>query len=139
MQEHTEADNRILRYLKTTHVKGLMFRKTDIRAIEAYTDFDWVEFVVDRKFTFGYCTFVWNNLVTWKQGVVAKSSVEVEYEATCLGICEEIWLQKVLSDLYQDYEVPMKILCDNKVAISVANNSVQHDRTKHVEICVGDI
>lgn len=28
----------------------------------------------------------------------------------------------------------MKVWCDNKSAISIANNPVQHDRTKHVEI-----
>ena len=30
--------------------------------------------------------------------------------------------------------MPMKLYCDNKVAISIAQNPVQHDRTKHVEI-----
>ena len=28
----------------------------------------------------------------------------------------------------------MKLFCDNKTAISIANNLVQHDITKHVEI-----
>ena len=28
----------------------------------------------------------------------------------------------------------MKLFCDNKAAISIANILVQHDRTKHVEI-----
>ena len=51
-----------------------------------------------------------------------------------LGIYKEIWLQKVLYDLHQECETPMKLLCDNKAANSIANNSVQHDRTKHVEI-----
>ncbi|KAL0536093.1 hypothetical protein IC582_025025 [Cucumis melo] len=132
-----EAVNRILRYLKNTHGKGLMFRKTNKKTIEAYTDSDWARSVIDRKSTFGYHTFVWGNLVTWrskKQSVVAKSSAEAEYRAMSLGICEEIWLQKVLSDLHQECETPLKLFCDNKAAISIANNPVQHDRTKHVEI-----
>ncbi|KAA0033312.1 putative mitochondrial protein [Cucumis melo var. makuwa] len=77
------------------------------------------------------------NLVTWrskKQEVVARRSDEAEYRAINSGTCEWIWLQKVLSDLHQDCEVPMKLFCDNKAAISIANNPVQHDRTKHVEI-----
>ena len=98
-----EAINRILRYLKTTLGKWLMFRKIDRRAIEAYTDFDWVRSVVDRKSTSGYCTFVWGNLVTWKskkQGVVTRSSAEAKYRSMSLEICEEIWLHKVLSNFH---------------------------------------
>ena len=136
-EEHMKAVNRILRYLKSTPGKGLMFRKTDRKTVEAYTDSDWAGSVVDRKSTSGYCTFVWGNLVTWrskKQSVVARSSAEAEYRAMSLGICEEIWLQKVLTDLHQECETPLKLFCDNKAAISIANNPVQHDRTKHVEI-----
>ena len=127
--------NRILRYLKTPG-KGLMFRNTNKRCIEAYTDSNWTSSVVDRKSTSGYCTFLWGNLVNWrskKQRVVVRSSF-TEYKTMSLGIREEIWLQNVLFDLHQDYEVPMKLFCDNKAAISIANNPVQHDKTKHVEI-----
>ena len=28
----------------------------------------------------------------------------------------------------------MKLYCDNKAAIAIAHNPVQHDRTKHVEV-----
>ena len=90
-----EAVKRILRYLKTTPSKGLMFRKTDRKTIEAYIDSHWAGSVVDRKFISGYCTFVEGNLVTWrskKRSVVAKNSAEAEYGAMSLGICEEIWL-----------------------------------------------
>ena len=47
---------------------------------------------------------------------------------------EEIWLHKVLSDICQDYDVLMKLFSDNKAAIGIVNNLVQHDRTKYVEI-----
>ncbi|KAL0544471.1 hypothetical protein IC582_019587 [Cucumis melo] len=110
-EEHMEAVKRILRYLKTTLGKGLMFRKTDKKTIEAYTNSDWAGSVVDKKSTSGYCTFVWGNFVTWrskKQSVVARSSAEAEYKAMSLGICEEIWLQKVLSDLHQECKTPLK-------------------------------
>ncbi|KAL0552475.1 hypothetical protein IC582_011590 [Cucumis melo] len=136
-EEHMEAVKRILRYLKTTPGKDLIFRKTDKKTIKAYTDSDWAGSVIDRKSTSGYCTFVWGNLVTWrskKQSIMARSSAEAEYRAMSLGICEKIWLQKVLSDLHQKCETPLKLFCDNKAAISIANNPVQHDRTKHVEI-----
>ena len=55
-KEHMKAVNRILRYMKSTPCKELMFRKTDKKTIETYTDSDWAGFVVDRKSTFGYCT-----------------------------------------------------------------------------------
>ncbi|KAA0055541.1 Cysteine-rich RLK (RECEPTOR-like protein kinase) 8 [Cucumis melo var. makuwa] len=122
-------------YLSHTH-PDISFT-TDKKTIEEYTDSDSAGSVVDRKSTSGYCTFVWGNLVTWrskKQSVVARSSVEAEYRAMSLGICEEIWLQKVLSNLHQECETPLKLFCDNKAAINIANNPVQHDRTKHIEI-----
>ena len=37
-EEQMEAVNRILRYLKSSPSKGLMFRKTDRKCIETYTD-----------------------------------------------------------------------------------------------------
>ncbi|KAA0064275.1 putative mitochondrial protein [Cucumis melo var. makuwa] len=61
-----------------------------------------------------------------KQSVVAMCRAETEYQAMSLGICEEIWLQKVLSDLHKDCEIPLKLFCGNKATISIANNPVQH-------------
>ena len=107
-----EAVNIILRYLKMTPSKGLMFRNINIRDIEAYTDSDWAG-SVDKKIHLSYWTFVWNNLVTWrskKQRVVTRSSAEVKYRTMSLWICEKIWLQKVLSDLHQNYGMLNEII-----------------------------
>ncbi|RVW73986.1 Retrovirus-related Pol polyprotein from transposon RE1 [Vitis vinifera] len=134
---HLEAIYRILRYLKSTPGKGLFFKKSEQKTIEAYTDADWAGSVTDRRSTSGYCTYIWGNLVTWrskKQSVVARSSAEAEYRAMAHGVCEILWLKNILEELKRPLEMPMKLYCDNKAAISIAHNPVQHDRTKHVEI-----
>ncbi|TYK27697.1 putative mitochondrial protein [Cucumis melo var. makuwa] len=93
-----EGSYKILWYLKETLCKGLRFKKTDRRCVEAYTDSDWARSIVDKKSTIGYYTLVRGNLVTWG-----------------------------------NYEMHMKLFCDNKAAISIVNNLVQYDKTKHVE------
>ncbi|EXC10042.1 Cysteine desulfurase 2 [Morus notabilis] len=50
------------------------------------------------------------------------------------GVCEMLWVKRVLEELKMPINMPMKLYCDNKAAINIAQNPVQHDRTKHVEI-----
>jgi hypothetical protein len=45
-----------------------------------------------------------------------------------------IWLRNILGELKLLRKDGLNLWCDNKSAISIANNPVQHDRTKHVEI-----
>ncbi|RVW31840.1 Retrovirus-related Pol polyprotein from transposon TNT 1-94 [Vitis vinifera] len=116
--------------------KGLFFRKTENHDTEVYSDADWAGNIIDRRSTSGYCSFVWGNLVTWrskKQSVVVRSSAEAEYKALAQGICEGIWIKRVLSELGQTSSSPILMMCDNQAAISIAKNPVHHDRTKHVE------
>ena len=69
-----------------------------------------------------------------KQSVVARSSAEAEFRAMAHGMCEGIWLKRVLEELKIPIEKSMKMLCDNQAAINIAKNHVHHDRNKHVEI-----
>ena len=83
------------------------------------------------------CSYVWGNLVTWqskKQHVVARSSTESEFRKVAQGICEGIWLDRLLKDLKIATSGPIHLMCDNQSAIAIAKNPVHHDRTKHVEI-----
>ncbi|KAH9762305.1 protein kinase domain-containing protein [Citrus sinensis] len=116
-EEHFEAVFRILRYLKATPRKGLFCGKNQQRGIEVYTDIDWA--------------FTWRSK---KQSVVARSSAEAEFRSMAQGECEVLWLKRVLEELKQPFSLPMRLYCDNKLAISIAHNPVLHDRTKHVEI-----
>lgn len=81
-KEHMEAVYRILKYLKGTPGKGLLFSKGGVSNVEGYTDADWAGDQTTRRSTSGYFTFVEGNLVTWrskKQKVVARSSAEAEF------------------------------------------------------------
>ena len=50
------------------------------------------------------------------------------------GVWELLWIKHVLQDSRIDYAIPIRLHCDNKAAIEIAYNPVQHDRTKHVEV-----
>lgn len=66
--------------------------------------------------------------------MVAKSSAEAEYQAIAHGVYEMLWLKRVLEELKIPVDMPMKLFCNNKAIISIAQNLVQYDRTKHIEI-----
>jgi hypothetical protein len=77
------------------------------------------------------------NLVSWrskKQVVVARSTAEVEYRAMALALCEMMWLKGMLKELQLLRKEIMLLHCDNVAAINIANNPIQFDRIKHVEI-----
>jgi hypothetical protein len=136
-EEHMNAVIRILRYLKSSPGKGLMFSKNNRLDVEGYTDADWAGSILDRKSTSGYFTFVGGNLVTWrskKQKVVARSSAEAEFRGMAKGLCELLWLRRLLMEISYGPNMEMNLFCDNKAAIDISQNPIQHDRTKHVEI-----
>jgi len=131
---HMEVVYRILRYLKGTPGKGLWFRKNWHLDLEGYCDADWASSKDDRGLPLD---IVYLNLVSWrskKQAVVARSTAEAEYRAMALSLCEMLWLKGLLKELRVLRNETMMLHCDNVAAINIANNSVQFDRTKHVEI-----
>jgi hypothetical protein len=134
---HMDAVNRIIRYLKGCPGQGLLYKSSGNLQIECYTDADWAGSLDDRRSTSGYCTFVGGNIVTWrskKQNVVARSTAEAEYRAMAHGVCEVLWLKILLMELGLFQKKPLMMYCDNKAALDIAHNPVQHDRTKHIEI-----
>lgn len=106
--------------------------------VEIYIDADGAGVINDRRSTTRYCTFVWGNLVTWrskKQSVVLRSYAESEYRALSHRICEGMWITQLLEELGIPMNTPIKIWwCDSMATLKIANNPIQHDRTKHVEM-----
>ena len=86
---HIMAVMRILRYLKGTSSKEILFRKNDHLDLLAYTDSDWAGDRDNRRSTSEYFTLVGGNLITWKnkkQKVVALSSAEAKFCGISKGI-----------------------------------------------------
>ena len=126
-EPHLQAAYRVLHYLKGNPGKGILFKKNNTLALEAYIDSDYTGSLVDRRSTTGYCTFLGGNLVTWrskKQNVVVRSSAESEFRAIAQRLCELLWLKIILDDLKIKWDGPMKLYCDNKSAINIAHNPI---------------
>ena len=97
-EEHFEVVYQIIRYLKSTPGRGLLFKKGNQRNVEVFTDVDRAGSVTDRRSTLGYCTSLLGNLITCrskKQSVIAHSSVEAEFRAMASGVSEILWLKRI--------------------------------------------
>jgi hypothetical protein len=76
-------------------------------------------------------------MISWiskKQSCVALSTAEAEYVAACAASREAVWLQKLLTGLFDIAMEATCILCDNQSCIKLSENPVFHDRSKHIEI-----
>ena len=62
------------------------------------------------------------------------SSAEAEFRGMAKGLCELLWLKRLLTEMGFAPDSVMNLFCDNKAAIDISHNPVQHDRTKHVEV-----
>ncbi|KAG7546558.1 Retrotransposon gag domain [Arabidopsis suecica] len=134
---HLTAVHKVLRYLKGTAGQGLFYPVDDTFDLRGYTDADWGTCKNNRRSVTGYCMFIGNSLVSWrsqKQDSVSMSSAESEFRAMSSGTKEMIWLSRLLNDFKVPFKPPAYLYCDNTAAIHIANNSVFHERTKHVEL-----
>jgi hypothetical protein len=133
---HLVAVKRILRYLVATHCFGIWYPKGSTFDLIGYLDSDYAGCKVDRKSTSGTCQFLGRSLVSWsskKQTFVALSTVEAEYVAAGQCCAQLLWMRQTLQDFgYNLSKVPL--LYDNESAIRMADNPIEHSRTKHIDI-----
>ncbi|KAL6331879.1 hypothetical protein AAG906_020226 [Vitis piasezkii] len=90
--------------------------------LDGYADSDWAGSVDDMKSTLSYVFTIGSGVVCWnsrKQEIVAQSTTEAE---------------KLLADLGQEQSSPTEFYCDNKSAIAIAQNPIQHGKTKHINV-----
>jgi hypothetical protein len=125
-----------LRYLVYTPKFGLWYPRGSTFDLIGYSDADWAGCKIDRKSTSGTCQFLGRSLVSWaskKQNFVALSTTKAEYIAAGHCCAQLLWMRQTLRDYgYKLTKVPL--LCDNESAIRMADNPVEHSRTKRIAI-----
>ena len=65
---------------------------------------------------------------------MALSTTEAEYATFCSASCEAVWLQKLLSDIFDLQLDATCIHCDNHSCVKLSKNPMFHDKSKHIEI-----
>ncbi|GJZ85376.1 retrovirus-related pol polyprotein from transposon TNT 1-94 [Tanacetum coccineum] len=113
-EKHLNVVKWIFRYLKGTINMGIWYSK-DTRSAQ----------------------FLGDKLVSWsskKKKCTAISSTEAEYNALS-GCCAQIlWMHSQLTYYgFQFNKIPM--YRDNKSAIALCCNNVEHSRVKHIDVC----
>jgi hypothetical protein len=64
---------------------------------------------------------------------VSLSTAEAEYVVAASCCAQLLWMRKTMED-YGIHFDKVPLLCDNESAIKIAQNLVQHNKTKHIEI-----
>ncbi|GJT65754.1 reverse transcriptase domain-containing protein [Tanacetum coccineum] len=135
-EKHLNAVKRIFQYLKGTVHRGLWYPKDSSIALTTFADADHAGCQDTRRSTSGSIQLLGDRLVSWsskRQKSATISSTEAEYIALS-GCCAQVlWMRSQLTDYGFGFnKIPM--YCDNKSAIALCCNSVQHSRSKHIDI-----
>ncbi|KAL6315072.1 hypothetical protein AAG906_030925 [Vitis piasezkii] len=134
---HMRVAKRVLKYVKGTTNLGIWYLKTGGVKLDDYVDSDWAGSVDDMKSTSGYVFTIGSGVCRpsiLKQEVVAQSTTKAEYISLAVVANQAIWLRKLLADLVQEQSSPIELYCDNKSAISITQNPIQHGRIKHINV-----
>nr|GFA10239.1 retrovirus-related Pol polyprotein from transposon TNT 1-94 [Tanacetum cinerariifolium]GFA10266.1 retrovirus-related Pol polyprotein from transposon TNT 1-94 [Tanacetum cinerariifolium] len=135
-KKHLEALKRVFRYLRGTINWGLWYPKDTAKEITAYADADHVGCQDTRRSTSGSAQFLGDKLVSWsfkKQTSTAISTTEVEYIAMSGCSAQILWMRSQLTDYGFDFN-KIPLYCDNRSAIALCCNNVQHSRSKNIDI-----
>nr|GFA41761.1 hypothetical protein [Tanacetum cinerariifolium] len=130
-EKHVYAVKRIFRYRRGTVHRGLWYPKDSSISLTAFADADHAGCQDTCRSTSGSVQFLGERLISWsskRQKSAAISSTEAEYIALS-GCCAQIlWMRSQLSNYVIAFnKIPM--YCDNKSAIALCCNNVQHSRS----------
>nr|GEZ86023.1 hypothetical protein [Tanacetum cinerariifolium] len=119
-----------------SHYRGSMVSEGFFCFLTAFVDADHAGCQDTSRSTSGSLQFLGERLISWsskRKKSAAISSTKAEYIALS-GCCAQIlWMRSQLANYGLGFnKIPM--YCDNKSAIALCCNNVQHSRSKHIDI-----
>lgn len=106
--------------------------------IDGYTDSDFQSNIDDRKLMSGFVFLLNSGVVSWKsfkQEIIAHSTIEGQYVAACDATKEAVWIWKFIFGVGVVPSIlsPISLYCDNNEAIAQAKKPWSHQKSKHIE------
>ena len=132
---HWRAVKWIIQYLRNTKNLGLTFRRQGSVSLTGYCDSNHNGCVDTSRSTTGYIMKLGGAGVSWcsrRQKTVALSSCEAEYMAACEATREATWEVALLTEFGYRPGGPVEIRSDSQSALSLIENPVFHNKTKHI-------
>ena len=139
-KEHIKALRRLICYLKASLLYCLLYDFSTPPArndSHGYSDAAHLDDVDTLRSTMAYIFFYKCCLISWKTKLhtyVTTSSNHSEYVATAKAAREAKWLHKIYKQLGFDQFSTIPLFCDNKGAVAMNYNPVNHERNKHVDM-----
>nr|GEW44051.1 retrovirus-related Pol polyprotein from transposon TNT 1-94 [Tanacetum cinerariifolium] len=135
-ERYIHAVKRIFRYLRETVNQGLWYPKDSSVALTAFADAVHAGCQDTRRSTSESLQFLEERLISWsskRQKSAAISNTKDEYITLSRCCAQILWMRSQLTDYGLGFN---KILMyfDNKSAIALCCNNVQHSRSKHIDI-----
>ena len=144
-EKHFTALKRLLRYLKGTADKGLVydFSGTDSSSgskpkCHGLYDASHADCPDTMRSTLAYVYFIYKCVISWHtklHSVITTSTNHSEYCAAAKAAREAKWLEKVLTELqFSQFVRPIALFSDSKGAIAMTYNPVNRSASKHIDL-----
>jgi hypothetical protein len=117
----------------------LTYERLDSLEIVGYSDSNFVGCLNTDRSTTCYVFKLAGGAISWsssKQNIMASSMMYAEFVACYEATGQPMWLKKFVPGLrvVDSIERPLKLYCDNKLAILYAHNNKKNKVAKHINI-----
>jgi len=137
---HVVAMEKVMSYVLHTKNHGLKLHP-EIRPgkfiVEGYSDSNYATDPENRRSVTGYSVMINGAVVSFKsvqQKTVSLSSCEAELFAMVSCAQEMVFIKNIFESIGMEVDLPMKLNCDNRGAVFLANNWAVGGRTKHCDV-----